>query len=200
MVAAIRAMALSLVIALSFISPTSRVNQPQYDIPTVYVVEQKQEVEKTPVEKARVITKEIRRYSTQVISQELPIEEEIVEKPVEEELLSQEEIELIALVTMAEAEGESEYGKRLVIDTILNRVDHNRFPDSVREVIYQPHQFTSMTNGRADRCYVRDDICQLVREELKSRTNSEVMFFTAGNYGKYGTPMFQEGNHYFASY
>ena len=39
--------------------------------------------------------------------------------------LTQEEIELIALVTMAEAEGECEYGQRLVIDTILNRVCKN---------------------------------------------------------------------------
>lgn len=197
MVAAIRAMALSLVIALSFISPSVRAPQPKYDIPTVYVVEQKQEPEQTNVEKAKVITKEIRMLTSQVVSEET-IEEPIEE--VEEELLSQEEIELIALVTMAEAEGESEYGKRLVIDTILNRVDHDRFPDSVHDVIYQPHQFTSMTNGRVDRCYIREDICQLVREELKSRTNHEVMFFTAGNYGRYGTPMFQEGNHYFASY
>lgn len=36
--------------------------------------------------------------------------------------LTQEEIDLIALVTMGEAEGETELGKRLVIDTILNRL------------------------------------------------------------------------------
>ena len=113
--------------------------------------------------------------------------------------LSQDEIELVALVTMAEAEGESEEGKRLVIDTILNRVDHERFPDSVTDVIYQKSQFSSMWNGRVDRCYVDEDICQLVREELDSRTNDDVVFFHAGKYGKYGTPEFQVGNHYFSS-
>lgn len=114
--------------------------------------------------------------------------------------LSEDEIELIALVTMAEAEGECEEGKRLVIDTILNRVDSEYFPDNVHDVIYQPSQFSSMWNGRVDRCEVREDICQLVREELKVRVNYEVMFFTAGGYGKYGTPMFQVENHYFSSY
>lgn len=114
--------------------------------------------------------------------------------------LSEDEIELIALVTMAEAEGECEEGKRLVIDTILNRVDSEYFPDNVHDVIYQPNQFSSMWNGRVDRCEVREDICQLVREELKVRVNYEVMFFTAGDYGKYGTPMFQVENHYFSSY
>lgn len=114
--------------------------------------------------------------------------------------LPREDIELIALVTMAEAEGESEYGKRLVIDTILNRVDSSHYPDTASEVIYQPSQFSSMWNGRVDRCYVMEEICLLVEEELRERKNYEVMFFTAGDYSKYGTPMFQEGNHYFSSY
>ena len=109
------------------------------------------------------------------------------------------DIELLALVTVAEAEGESEYGKRLVIDTILNRVDSNRFPDTISGVIYQKNQFTSMWNGRADRCRVTDEVRQLVREEMESRTNSDVLFFTAGGYGRYGTPAFQVGDHYFCT-
>lgn len=117
-----------------------------------------------------------------------------------EELMPIEDIELIALVTMAEAEGECEEGKRLVIDTILNRVDSEYFPDTVYEVIYQPNQFSPMWNGRVERCEVREDICQLVKEELESRTNYEVMFFTAGQYSKYGKPMFQVEDHYFSSY
>ena len=96
------------------------------------------------------------------------------------------EIELVALITMAEAEGECEQGKRLVIDT-------------VSDVIYQPNQFTSVWNGRVKRCEVQNDICKLVTEEMANRTNSEVLFFTANEYGKYGTPMFNVGNHYFSS-
>lgn len=111
-----------------------------------------------------------------------------------------DDVELIALVTVAEAEGESEYGKRLVIDTILNRVDSKHFPDTIYGVIYQPNQFTSMTNGRVDRCVVTDDVRQLVREEMESRTNSEVIFFRTGHYSPYGTPLFQEGSHYFNKY
>ena len=114
--------------------------------------------------------------------------------------LTRDEIELIAQVTMAEAEGEPEEGKRLVIDTILNRVDSPCFPNSVYEVIYQPSQFTSMWNGRSDRCYVREDIYQLVKEELESRTNSDVIFFRTTRYSDYGVPMFQVGHHYFSSY
>lgn len=114
--------------------------------------------------------------------------------------LSTEEIELIAQVTMAEAEAEPEEGQRLVIDTILNRVDSLYFPDTVYDVVWQKYQFSCMWSGRFDRCYVKDELCDLVKEELKSRTNSEVMFFTAGGYIGYGTPLFQVGAHYFSSY
>lgn len=124
----------------------------------------------------------------------------VSEEPKEQELLSDEDIALIALVTMAEAEGECEEGKRLVIDTILNRMDSEHFPDTAYDVVYQPYQFSSMWNGRVDRCEVQEDICQLVREELESRTNHEVIFFTAGCYSDYGVPMFQVENHYFSRY
>lgn len=136
-------------------------------------------------------------------------EETIEVEPVIEEIpaiahksvtLTDEEIDLIALVTMAEAEGECEEGKRLVIDTILNRMESVYFPNTVYDVIYQPEHFSSVWCDRIERCYVDDDIRQLVIEECNARLDYEVMFFTAGRYGKYGEPMYQVGNHYFSSY
>lgn len=140
-----------------------------------------------------------------VESQKVVAIEEVVEvAPVQEEPelpLTDEEIYLVALVTVAEAEGEPEEGKRLVIDTVLNRTDSDNsyWPDTVSEVIYQPSQFTSMWNGRADRCQVTDDVLELVKEELLERTNSDVVYFRTSHYSSYGTPMFQVGNHYFSS-
>lgn len=113
--------------------------------------------------------------------------------------LSDYEINLISLVTMAEAEGESDEGKRLVIDTILNRVDSQEFPNSVYEVIYQPTQFSSMWNGRINVCYVQSEIRDLVIEELNNRYNYNVIFFRTKYYSEFGVPMFQVGNHYFSS-
>lgn len=134
---------------------------------------------------------------TIVISDEPEVEEREEDQ---ETSLPDEDIGLIALVTMAEAEGECEEGKRLVIDTILNRMDSEHFPDTAYDVIYQPYQFSSMWNGRVDRCEIQEDICQLVREELESRTSYDVIFFTAGRYSDYGVPLFQVENHYFSSY
>lgn len=57
-----------------------------------------------------------------------------------------------------------------------------------------------MQPPRIDRCYVKDKLVQLVREELENRTNYDVIFFRAERFSDYGVPMFQLGNHYFSSY
>lgn len=122
----------------------------------------------------------------------------IVEITYDDELLPEEDIRLIALVTMAEAEGEPERGQRLVIDTVLNRIDDPCWPDTASGVIYQKSQFTSMSNGRVERCKVTDELCQLVKEELHERLDSKVVYFRTGRYSSYGTPAFKCGNHYFS--
>ena len=114
----------------------------------------------------------------------------------EDELYSDEEIDLIALVCLGEAEGESELGKRLVIDTILNRLYSGRWPDTISGVCWQRGQYCCLRNGRCSRLKPNDYIRQLVREEMRSLTNSEVIYFSAGGYN--GSPLFQEGGHYFS--
>lgn len=138
------------------------------------------------------------KYVDPVIATETIIK--AIPEDVEPLTYSADDIELLALVTIAEAEGESEEGKRLVIDTILNRVDSDIFPNTIYDVVYQSGQFSSMWNGRASRVCVTDNVRWLVREEMDSRSNRDVIYFTAGRYGQYGTPLFQVGNHYFASY
>lgn len=136
----------------------------------------------------------------ETISSMITVADAVVEKHMSERYyLTKEEIDLIAIVVMAEAEGESVEGQRLVIDTILNRVDHHRFPSTVHDVVYQKGQFTSMTNGRASRCYVKPEIVDLVYEEMANRYNSDVIFFRTGRYSSYGDPLFKVGGHYFSS-
>lgn len=168
----------------------------QPDVKLVSMEDLKQPIQQT----VEVVSYEDIASSSPVAIEEDPIPVYAIPEPPQYSL-TDEEIDLIALVTMAEAEGESEQGKRLVISTILNRVDSELryFPDTVTEVVYQPNQFSSMWNGRVDRCYVDEDICELVRDEVKSRTNSDVLYFHANKYGKYGTPLLVEGNHYFSS-
>lgn len=113
-------------------------------------------------------------------------------------VVDDDEIELLAWVMVAEAEGTSEYCQRLVIDTILNRVDSDEFPDTITGVVYQNGQFDVMTNGRLYRCVVTDDARRLVREELHSRTNSDVLYFRDSYYHNFGTPVASDSNMYFS--
>ena len=114
--------------------------------------------------------------------------------------MSEEDIELIALVTMGEAEGEPEMGQRLVIDTILNRIDSERFKgNNAHDVIYAKNQFSCMWDGRIERCYVMPELVELVKEELLNRTNSEVLYFRADYYHSFGTPVISVGNSYFST-
>lgn len=64
------------------------------------------------------------------------------------ESFTTEETYLLAKIAMAEAEGEDTEGKALVMLTVLNRTKDDKFPDSIRGVIFQPGQFSPIGNGR----------------------------------------------------
>jgi N-acetylmuramoyl-L-alanine amidase len=109
-----------------------------------------------------------------------------------------DDVKLIALFTIAEGEDEPEKAQRLIIDTILNRKDSEDFPNTYSGVLYQKGQFSVATNGRLNRCTIDDDICDLVEEEMEERTNDEVLYFRAGHYHNFGTPITYSGDTYFS--
>ena len=60
--------------------------------------------------------------------------------------VSKEEFELLARVIYAEARGEDFEGQVAVGAVVLNRVESPYFPNTVREVIYQPGAFTAVND------------------------------------------------------
>lgn len=106
-------------------------------------------------------------------------------------------LEYLACCVEAEAGGETELGKRLVCDVILNRYDNGEY-DTIIEVINEPHQFSVVSDGRINTVEPTEDTYRIVLEELGNRTNTEVMFFRADHYHSFGTPLFQEKGHYFS--
>ncbi|MDD2420559.1 MAG: cell wall hydrolase [Heliobacteriaceae bacterium] len=60
---------------------------------------------------------------------------------------TQEDIDLLARLIEAEASGEPYSGKVGVGMVILNRVDSDLFPNTIREVIFEPWQFEPVQNG-----------------------------------------------------
>lgn len=110
-----------------------------------------------------------------------------------------QEIELLAKCIEAEAGNQSVYGKRLVCDVILNRVDDEDFPDSIEAVIKQPYQFSTYWNGAVDKADPTEDTYKAVYMELEERSYPGILFFDCGGYLPYGTPWRQVGSHYFST-
>ena len=107
-------------------------------------------------------------------------------------------LELMAICIEAEAGNQGLEGKRLVADVILNRVDSPDFPNSITEVITQPYHFSSYWDGAMELAVPTDETFEAVRLELEHRTNSEILYFTAGEWSEYGTKWKQIGDHYFS--
>lgn len=124
-------------------------------------------------------------------------------EPMTEEDIAEEiylgELELLALCVEAEAGNQGLEGKRLVVDVILNRVDSPDFPNTIEEVITQPYHFSSYWNGAMDRVDPTEETYEAVTMELETRSYPSLLYFTAGGYGKYGTPWKQIGDHYFCT-
>ncbi len=64
--------------------------------------------------------------------------------------VSREDIIQLAYVIHGEARGEGFKGKVAVGAVVLNRVRHNKFPNSIREVILQKGQFSCILDGQAN--------------------------------------------------
>lgn len=107
-------------------------------------------------------------------------------------------IDYFAKCVMAEAGNQDEVGKRLVIDVIINRINNENFPNTVEDVINQPNQFEVVSTGKINEVIPTNDIYTLIQEEMKNRTNDEVLYFRTEHYHTFGTPLFQHQDHYFS--
>lgn len=108
-------------------------------------------------------------------------------------------LELMALVVEAEAANQGYYGKQLVADVILNRVDSNEFPDSIARVLLQPNAFSTIWDGAAFRAEPTQETYDAIAAELMHRCNEDVLYFTSEGYSEYGQAWERVGEHYFGT-
>ena len=103
-----------------------------------------------------------------------------------------EEMVMIGKIVEHECPHESELGQRLVIDTIMNRVESEAFPNTVRDVLAQPGQYCNPKKYPPEGIYI------LIAQEAIARTNPNVLWYRTKKYHSYGRPITQEGGHYFS--
>lgn len=90
------------------------------------------------------------------------------------------EMELLERVVEAEAGNQGLMGKRLVAAVIYNRVESEKFPNTIYEVLVAPHQFGTVWNGAVDKANVTEETRTAVFLEIGNRTDSEILYFNNG--------------------
>lgn len=101
--------------------------------------------------------------------------------------LSDKDYEVLLRIVEAEAGGEDETGKLLVANVVLNRVESEKFPDTVEEVVFQKkgkcYQFSPVGNGRYDSVCISDETYEAVERALQGEDLSEgALYFVAEKY------------------
>ena len=141
-------------------------------------------------------------YNAQAIFTPAPVERVQVVETVPGTPFTQAEIDMIVSLVHYEAGNQDVLGKKLVVDTVLNRLHSDRFPDSVDDVIYQKlngrYQYSVVGKYDMDTSECTLDEYQVVLEEISNQQNTEVIFFRTGDYMSCGEPLFKYGNHYFS--
>ena len=77
-----------------------------------------------------------------------------------------EEIDLMARLVEAEAGIEPYKGKVAVAQVVLNRVKDHRYPNTIKGVIYQPHQYESVSLGMLWDRPIKEDSKRAVQDAL----------------------------------
>ncbi len=77
------------------------------------------------------------------------------------------DLEMLAKIIYAEAVGEPYEGKVAVGAVIMNRILSPHWPSTIRDVIYQPRQFSPITNGQYNRANPTDSYYKAAEEALR---------------------------------
>lgn len=144
----------------------------------------------------RVLAQEVTVSNNEIVGTVSMCTVETIERP--EPLFgkfTEREIDLMAQLVWHEAGNQDMVGKMLVADTVLNRMESERFPNTVEEVIFQKGQYT--TAKVLGRIEPPIDCYGAVLSEIDGeRYNTEVIFFGRA-YGC-GKPLFQHQDHCFS--
>lgn len=125
--------------------------------------------------------------------------------------LDMSELEVLLKIVEAEAGCEDEDGKLLVANVILNRLNSDKFPDSVSEIVFQQEngitQFSPVSDGSYDRVQISEETVRAVGRALDGEDISEgALYFAARDYADSNrmrwfdeklTLLFRHGGHEF---
>ncbi|MCI9071407.1 MAG: cell wall hydrolase [Lachnospiraceae bacterium] len=133
-----------------------------------------------------------------------------LEKPPAYEL-GEEDYDILLRIVEAEAGGEDEDGKLLVANVVLNRMNSEAFPNTVKDVVMQRSggvtQFSPVASGRIWRVKVSQETIDAVQRAIQGEDISQgALYFASRRYADSGsmrwfdrrlTFLFKHGGHEF---
>lgn len=121
--------------------------------------------------------------------------------------ISESDRTVLEKIVQAEAGNQDHRGKLLVANVILNRVKSEKFPSSIREVVFAPRQFSPISDGSYARAEASGDTKKAVDEALHGVDGSQgALYFMDRRYADGGnvswfdrslTRLFQHQGHEF---
>lgn len=125
--------------------------------------------------------------------------------------LEQEELEVLLRIVEAEAGCEDEEGKLLVANVVLNRLNSDKFPDSITEIVFQREngvtQFSPVADGSYYKVTISEETVDAVGRALAGEDISRgALYFAARKYAdsdsmhwfdEKTTLLFRHGGHEF---
>lgn len=79
-------------------------------------------------------------------------------------------------IALAEARGEGVEGMVYVMQTVINRMEHEKFPNTITEVIEQKNQFSTYKSGKYENMEINTD-SEKALELLETMENKGQLFF-----------------------
>ena len=125
--------------------------------------------------------------------------------------ISDEDLEVLLRIVEAEAGSEDEDGRLLVANVVLNRVESDKFPSTITDVVFQRNdsvtQFSPVSSGSYYRVKISDETISAVRRALNGEDLSQgALYFASRKHADSSkmrwfdtslTFLFQHGGHDF---
>ena len=108
---------------------------------------------------------------------------------------AEEDFTMLCKCVEAEAGTQDLTGKRLVADVILNRVESNLWPNTIKGVITQDRQFMVYPSPM-NKTTPSQETIEACMMESGERVDTEIIYFTSCGY--ISKPAYKHGNHYFS--
>lgn len=112
------------------------------------------------------------------------------------DVITDDEIEMLARLLFLEAGNQSIEGQRAVIEVVFNRLLSDEFPNTLNDVVYAENQFSPAhlisSTTPTDEQY---EVIQIVLTDTETVLDHGVVFFSRGQYNDY---LYDKiGDHYF---